>query len=487
MKRIAATENSTTHQHNYGDISLSMERLALPMKQDGNKPKRKKPSVAWCLATLAKLVITVAMILLSSSTIWITSNIAKQDDGKNDQRLIAHFTTSPKQISTTKPRSGRKLFEQVLKDAFPFARNPTEFRHQVTFLSQEMQQVTEDEEDYVYSKEDLALILRSLYTLLGFMNMPLWSGSPAYQHFIGTGSCLARLKRPAKEVALGLLHGIYVQSWHPDLKTIPTDECQRRSLLNSVLGSELEKHIFYESGVFGNGPQHSCLHVYKDMLVESRSSNNQTIQTIVESIPYHFILCDEIEEFLGGDVSLANNWKRRDEHHFDLLQDMARLINEPKLVSWIETARQMTIALYNTTDYAALYAYKEVSPRLYKFVYNRSIETFRVDADPQEVDRMKFVQDTSRREWPMLSSYFRPGESASFNTSITATRSSCNAYHERDSSITPKAALDDFISVLDTLRTQTLATCDVSSSVADSADIPFPFVPPESVKRTRFV
>ena len=479
MKRNAATENFTTHQHNNGDISLSMERLALPMKQDGNKPTRKHPSVAWCLATLAKLVISVAMILVSTSTIWITSNIAKRDDGANDQRLIAHFTTSPKQISATKSR--RKLFEKVLKDAFPFARNPTEFRHQVTFTNN-------DEEDYVYSKEDLALILRSLYTLLGFMNMPLWSGSPAYQHFIGTGSCLARLKRPAKEVALGLLHGIYVQSWHPDLKTIPTDECQRRSLLKSVLGSELEKHIFYESGVFGNGPQHSCLHVYKDMLVESRSSNNQTIQTIVESIPYHFILCDEIEEFLGGDVSLANNWKRRDEHHFDLLQDMARLIDEPKLVSWIETARQMTIALYNTTDHAALHAYKEVSPRLYKYVYNRSIETFRVDADPHEVDRMKFVQDTSRREWPMLSSYFRPGESASFNTSITATRNCCNAYHERDSSITPKVALNDFISVLDTLRTQTLATCDaVSSTVGDSEEIPFPFVPPDSVKRTRFV
>ena len=478
MKRHRAPENSITNQQKNYDISLSMKRLEPPVKKDDNKPKRKKTSAAWCLTM-------VATILFSSSTIWMTSNIAKRQGGANDHRLVANFTASPKQISPTKHKNGRKLFEQVLKDAFPFARNPTEFRHQITF-SKEMQDDTDGEEDYVYSKEDLALILRSLYTLLGFMNMGLYSGSPAYQHFIGTASCLARLKRPAKEVAVGLLHGMYVQSWHPDLETIPTDECSRRSLLKSVLGSELEKRLFYESGMFGNGPQHSCLHVYKDMLVESRSSNNQTIQTIVESIPYHFILCDEIEEFLGGDVSLANNWKRRDEHHFDLLQDIARLINEPKLVSWIETARQMTISLYNTTDYTALHAYKELSPRLYKFVYNRSIETFRVDADPQEVDRMKFVQDTSRREWPMLSSYFRPGESASFSTSISATRNFCNAYHERDSSITLRAALDKFISVLDILRRQTLATCDVFPSVGDSADIPFPLVPPESVKRTRF-
>lgn len=405
----------------------------------------------------------------------------------------------------------RRLFGEILKDAFLFARNPTEFRHQVMFLTKHDkdnyrgytdEDFTDSPAEFVYSKEELALILRSLYTLLGFMNMPLWSGSPAYQHFIGTGSCLAKMKRPASEVALGLLHGMYVQSWHPDLLTDPKKECQRRRLLQSVIGSEMEQQLFYMTGVFGNGQPYSCLHLYRDMLLEShRNPNNQTIQEVIQSIPYHFLLCDDIEEFLGGDVAIANNWRRRQDHHFDLLQEVARLLGEPKLVSWIETSRQMTIALYNTsTDSPAFQAYGQIRPRSYESVYNRSIETFRSDANSVEVDRMKFIQDTSRKEWRMLSSYFKAGQSKNFHKSLKGTRVFCERYHNSKIQILtsprgktdlseelrpPSPTLDDYMNLLEELRTKTLNECERKNKLTDH--IPFPAIPPKSVVRSRFI
>jgi hypothetical protein len=408
----------------------------------------------------------------------------------------------------------RRLFGEVLKDAFLFARNPTEFRHQVMFLTKNdddnkyykgntEEDVSDTPTEFVYSKEDLALIIRSLYTMLGFMNMPLWSGSPAYQHFIGTGSCLAKLKRPASEVALGLLHGMYVQTWHPDLMTDPKKECQRRRLLQSVIGSDMEQQLFYVTGVFGNGQPYSCLNLYRDLLLESHNNpNNQTIQEVVQSIPYHFLLCDDIEEFLGGDVPIANNWRRRQDHHFDLLQEVARLLEEPKLVSWIETSRQMTIALYNTsTDSPAFHVYGQIRPRSYGSVYNRSIETFRMDANPTEVDRMKFIQDTSRKEWRMLSPYFKAGQSKNFHKSLKSTRVFCERYQKSRSQISassrgtnddieelmpPSKMLDDYMILLQELRTKTLKECERKNKLS-SDHIPFPAIPPKDVVRSKFI
>jgi hypothetical protein len=502
----------------------------LPSKSDGNHCGTVQNNgimavhIQFLSSMVAKGSFIVVMILLATSAAILRVHKMKASIAEQKPYVLrASLGSQGKERANTDVETlgsnRRRLFGEVLKEAFPFARNPTEFRHQVTFVTKSdndktnnnYQVVTEEDlttatPEFVYSKEDLALILRSLYTLLGFLNMPLWSGSPAYQHFIGTGSCLARLKRPASEVALGLLHGIYVQSWHPELNTVPADECQRRNLLRSVLGSEMEELVFYQSAIFGNGPQHSCLHVYKDLLLQSRgdNTNNQTIQRVVESIPYHFLLCDEIEEFLGGDVPLANNWKRREDHHFDLLQDIARLIEEPKLVSWIETARHLTLALYNTSsDSPAIHAYQEITPRFYKAVYNRSVETFRTDANPVEVDRMKFVQDTSRKEWPMLTAYFKPGESANFYKAILDTRASCDQYeissssHRGSGSISSstlstdeetmksKASLDDYIFLLDELRTQTLSYCEQKELLIPDT-IPFPIVPPETVVRSRF-
>lgn len=489
----------------------------LPSKNDGNHCTAGQANgimavhIQFLSSLVAKGSFIVVIILLATSATVLRMHQMKASIFEHlPYSLRASLDDQVKEradkVVETTGSNRRRLFGEVLNDAFPFARNPTEFRHQVTFVTMNDNDHYEgviDEDiitatpEFVYSKDDLSLMLRSLYTLLGFLNMPLWSGSPAYQHFIGTGSCLARLKRPASEVALGLLHGIYVQSWHPDLHTAPDNECQRRNLLRSVLGSEMEELVFTQSAIFGNGPQHSCLHVYKDLLQQSRGNNppNRTIERVVKSIPYHFLLCDEIEEFLGGDVPLANNWKRRDDHHFDLLQDIARLIDEPKLVSWIETARQMTLALYNTSsDSPASHAYQEISPRFYKAVYNRTVETFRTDANPVEVDRMKFVQDTSRKEWPMLSAYFKPGESANFYKAILDTRASCDRYESSSSALADdketmaktEASLDNYISLLDELRTQTLRYCEQQELLIPLGTIPFPIVPPNSVIRSRF-
>jgi hypothetical protein len=78
--------------------------------------------------------------------------------------------------------------------------------------------------------------------------------------------------------------------------------------------------------------------------------NNKTIKNTVESIPYHILLCDDFEEFLGGDIPLANNGRCWQDHHFDLLQDVERLREEPKLVYWIESAWRMTTVSKNISS-----------------------------------------------------------------------------------------------------------------------------------------
>jgi hypothetical protein len=213
-------------------INEANNHIRLPSKSDGNHCSTVQNNgimavhIQFLSSMVAKGSFIVVVILLATSAAVLRvhqmkASIAEQKPYVLRASLGSQGKERADKAVETSGSNRRRLFGEVLKEAFPFARNPTEFRHQVTFVTKSDNdktnnnyQIVTDEDsttatpEFVYSKDDLALILRSLYTLLGFLNMPLWSGSPAYQHFIGTGSCLARLKRPASEVVLGLLHGI---------------------------------------------------------------------------------------------------------------------------------------------------------------------------------------------------------------------------------------------------------------------------------------
>jgi hypothetical protein len=105
----------------------------------------------------------------------------------------------------------------------------------------------------------------------------------------------------------------------------------------------------------------------------------------------------------------------------------------------------------------------------------------------------------------MLTSYFKPGESKNFYKAILDTRLSCDRYElssltasSSSSSSTafrdlfhettpPKNTLDDYMFVLEELRTQTLSECERNDQLLPADNIPFPIVPPESVVRSRFM
>jgi hypothetical protein len=77
----------------------------------------------------------------------------------------------------------------------------------------------------------MKLIHTAMATVRSFMNMGLFSGTQATSHFLGTASCLAKLKRPALEVAWGVMHGMHLQRWRDHVYEHKEETCDQRDRL----------------------------------------------------------------------------------------------------------------------------------------------------------------------------------------------------------------------------------------------------------------
>ena len=305
----------------------------------------------------------------------------------------------------------RRLFSSdktAASGAFRFARLPTEFEFEISFAKQ-----AGNDQSYLYTEEDIALILRAMHTMLGFMNIGLWSGNPGTAHFIGTASCLVKLKRPAIEVALGVMHSLYLQRWREDFNISMSDECARRNSLAEVLGSELETQLWQLSGLHATGPYTDCLKIMHKLLKLSHEEGDDTkkLRNLLEQVDYwghslpHHLLCDEIEEFIGGDIALGGNWKRRNREHFEVLISLSDWIEEPLLSQWIREAAGLSSYLHHPNPTPA---YKELSPPNRTVLLNRTTLEFHPQAHKEELDRLQYLMSVTQTEQLMTPPYLGP-------------------------------------------------------------------------------
>jgi len=250
----------------------------------------------------------------------------------------------------------KRLVSHVLDTSgFSLGRSPTQFITQTSFATKE------ENGEYLYQDKDLRMILRAMTTMRSFTNQGLWSGSEGPIHFLGTGSCLIKLEQPAVDVAVGVMHSIYLQKWRDHALVEKEDTCDLRYRMQSVIGSTAEQALWLGTGLFGNGPWNSCLSTYSIALDKQKDGEeNSKLSLFLNDLPLSMLLCDEIEEAIGGEAILSGHWKKRDVSHFDLLQKLASKINlgEP-LLTWIDQARQMSHAIHHPNP---LKQYKELTP-----------------------------------------------------------------------------------------------------------------------------
>lgn len=371
-----------------------------------------------------------------SGVSWVSVDLWRLREHVNDDSGHSRCDTgSDNKASESDPPHTHSRFIDVIHDAaYPFARNPTDFRLQIAF-----ERHPDNSSAFLYTYEDVQLMLRALYTMEGFMTQPLWSGSTAAHHFIGTASCMVQMGRPALDVSHALLHGMYLQEWKHHFPLKRTNRtCAVRRFLASVLGSKLETMVWRTTAIHGTGPWASCYETQRKLRLAQRNPvahniSNQTLHrlnTFVDTSDVGFMICDEIEEFVGGDLVLAGNWKRRSTEHWDRIADLADMVGEPKLVKWVRATQQMAGALHSPQP---ILGYKQMTPPNMAAIL--ASETFNPSADPMEVERLQMLTNRSRHEHMLMKPYGHPDCLDTTCGTINAHRELCDEFAINNASI----------------------------------------------------
>jgi hypothetical protein len=382
--------------------------------------------------------------------------------------LVQREMTSSKPENASIAAKKNRSFIDVLKRGFVFSRLPTQFLLEVAYAES-----THTPDTPLYTKEEMKMIERAMYTMLGFMNQPLWSGHSAHTHFIGTGSCLVKLKRPAEEVAVGVMHGLYLQDWqqHVRLPRDEKEECDMRHRLRQVLGSQLERSLWLDTGLHGNGPWSTCLPTMSEIFRQAEA--NPTVLSIdyLRDLPIHMLLCDEIEEAMGGDGIMSGHWKRRNTEFFDNLVGLAAYLDEPDLVNWIQIAREMSHAIHHPNPGVD---FKELTPLGSVVLYDTV--TFSPDANPRDVQRWKDVMNTTQLEQQLSLPYLSPRGPKNIIQHVEKTRRACDRVQNRIKINNRNTTVDAYLKKFQTFKSR-LSFCEKNDTRFRDT-IPMPEEPP---------
>lgn len=377
------------------------------------------------------------------------------------ESAVVNLSDSPQD---SKVVERRRLVDILDHSGFQFARSPSEFMLEAGFAAK-----SNADDAPLYSNSELKVIQRALNTMRGFMHQGLWSGSHASMHFMGTGSCLIKLKRPALEVAAGVLHGIYLQKWRKHAMVKEESACDQRFRLRQVLGSELEELMWIDTGVFGNGPWSTCVTSYIKLWKQrSLPKKDEKLDKFLKSAPLHLLLCDEVEEAMGGDAVLSSHWKRRDTKFFDELAELSDLVvGDDRLINWIESARAMSHTVHPAKP---MEHYKELTPTNFEVLFNTT--EFHPEAHPEDVQRWKFLVETIRADQSLIPPYLKPGGVANKKLIpvIKVSRHAC------DSLAIDKLSVAEYLEFVDKML-NSLSYCEQNDERFKTM-IPMPDVPP---------
>ncbi|KAL3907816.1 MAG: hypothetical protein SGILL_008717 [Bacillariaceae sp.] len=276
-----------------------------------------------------------------------------------------------------------------MKDVFQFSRGSSKLLLEAAYAS------GQGDDSFLYSEKELHMIQRSIYTLLGFASVGLWSSGPGESHFFGTGSCLIQLKRPAMEVSLGILHGIFLKQWRNHVYQEGWSECDERYTLRQLLGTELETFLWIESGSGATGPWDTCVDVWQQLVDKQHTSKK--IKRFVESTPIAFQLCDEMDEVMGGDSILGANWKRRSKDFYQNMIRLAHSMDLHTLEPQLKAAVDFDNTIYPTSP---TQFYKQLHPLNETFLFG-TVEVS-TNAHPEDIERYRFLNKQGRHDRQLL-------------------------------------------------------------------------------------
>mmetsp|Transcript_20141 Transcript_20141/g.43436 ORF Transcript_20141/g.43436 Transcript_20141/m.43436 type:complete len:470 (+) Transcript_20141:169-1578(+) len=355
---------------------------------------------------------------------------ATSDGDRTQRREISDLTQDPGMAGIMDRRG------------FKFARSVTEYILELSYARS-----AENTSEPLYSKDELHMVLRSLNTMRGFMNQGLWSGSHASMHFLGTGSCLIKLKQPAIQVAIGSMHGVYLQKWRKHAyKGFYEKECDKRYRLRTVLGSELEGALWVDTAMFGNGPYSTCTKVYNQMYERNMTKYDKVMSDFIEEAPLHMLYCDEIEEAMGGEAILSGHWKRRDHEFFDDTFKLVNYMGEPRLGKWTRDAEEMSLHMMHPNQ--AYIHFKELTPPDAERLFNTA--KLNPEADSMDIERWSEMIDVTRHEQALVTPYNKPTLLPRCRKGIHQTREMC------DKVVSGEYTLDKFVEIFESLKKDVL-------------------------------
>jgi len=380
-------------------------------------------------------VVPVAWFALSSSSeSEVHSPLLSGSNGITPKQQSRRTTSSSSETNEGDPGIAGVLE----KNGFKFARSPTQFILEAAYARS-----AHNSSEALYNEKELRMIQRSLNTMRGFMNQGLWSGSHASMHFLGTGSCLIKLKQPAIQVAVGSMHGVYLQKWRKHAyRGFYEKECDKRYRLRTVLGSELENALWLDTGLFGNGPWSTCVTTYIKLMKENMTNPTPKVTKFVNEAPLHMLFCDEVEEAMGGEAILSGHWKRRDPKYFDDSVELMNLLGEPRLAEWTRDAQEMSHAMMHPNQ--AYVHFKELTPPDAETLFNTA--KLNPDADQVDIDRWSTMVDITRSEQKLVPPYNKPTLLPKHSRGIERTRVLCDKVDEGE------MTLDQYLDAFEELK-----------------------------------
>lgn len=390
------------------------------------------------LPASADTKIIIGLLLgFCSSTILHHALLSKQELLHTGSSIPPPPPPPPRRSRTNKHASNRVA--DKTKDVFQFSRGLTQLLLEAAYA-------TDENNSLFYTEEELHVIQRSIYTLLGLTSIGLWSSAHGEQHFFGTASCLIKLKRPAMEVALGVLHGIYLKQWRNHVYEQGWEECDQRYVLRQLLGSEMESFLWMETGSGATGPWETCVDVWQKLV--DQQQYNAKIKAFVDSTPIAFQLCDEMDEVMGGDAMLGGNWKRRSNDFYEQMMHLAHSMELHSLEPQLQAAMDFANAIFPTHPAKS---FKQLRPSNHTYLF-RSVDISH-DAHPEDLARYSFLHQQGRQDRQLLPLYKGTQMQPSLVSGIAKARDLCDAASNETMS------LDAYIDEMEALK-KDLAYCE---------------------------
>lgn len=404
--------------------------------------------------------------------------------GKNNTTSAANTNTTATApvaaAASDVPTTGTRVATTFQQSGFGLFRTPSEFLLQMAYALQTDNHNNNHNnrgDAFHLNDDDLFIVTRSVMAMYSFLDQGMWSGTSAKHHFLGTGSCLLKIGRNAVEIATGVLHGLYVQRWRDLILEESDNDCDHRYHLREVLGSKLESKLWVESGLHGTGPWHNCLKTYNglkaahdkgDLAPETQS----TLTKYLEEVPIAMLLCDEVEEAIGGDEILGGHWKRRTREFFQTTRTAAKAfgMDQTDLMTYIDHAEEMSHVIF--TDEPPQDAYLELTPPRVALLFNATTNPLNTKITPADRQRWVTLMELMLKDRPMMNHFLAPGQSENITVGVWGAREICDSFTGGD--ITVKGYLKRYFA----LREE-LLFCE-NTDPRFQVDMPMPELPPNS-------